>query len=52
MKENKERILLGVVEVPENARKWMKFVTQEGEVYAQPLNRKGRKCSEDTPKRI
>jgi len=40
MKENKNRILLGTVEVPEEQRKWMKFVTTDGSVYAQPFERR------------
>ena len=43
MKDCKERILLGEVKIPAHAVKWMKFVTGDGKVFAQPFVRAGRK---------
>lgn len=43
MKENSERIKLGVVTVPEECKKWMKFVDSNGNVFAQPFVRKAKK---------
>ena len=46
MKENSERVLLGIVTVPATQAKWIKFVTGDGKVYAQPPAR-GRKKKEE-----
>lgn len=46
MKENKERIKLGVLDVVSGTEKWMKFVRIENGkyvVYSQPFQRKGSK---------
>ena len=41
--ENSERIVLGKVFIPENAKAWMRWVGSDGTVYAQPFKKKVKK---------
>ena len=43
MKPNSERILLGTVTIPDEAKAWMKFVTKDGKVYSQPFMKRSKK---------